>query len=60
MNLKKRWLLIFTLLFCGCARKEATPPIYDENADARRDLDAAIVTAEKSNRQVVLIFGANW
>ena len=60
MNLKKRWLLIFTLLFCGCARKEPTAPIYDEHADARRDLSAALVKAEKSNRNIVLIFGANW
>ena len=54
------WLL-FLLVF-GCTRR---PPatstvIYDEKADAHHDIAAAIANAEESQRNIVLIFGANW
>ena len=36
-------------------------PVYDESADAGREIKAAIARAsEKGKRNVVLIFGANW
>jgi len=62
MNTRKRWLIILLLLVAGCARR---PPamntkIYDESADARRDIAAAVTQAEGSAKNVVLIFGANW
>ncbi|TAM81142.1 MAG: thioredoxin family protein [Acidobacteria bacterium] len=38
----------------------ASQPIYNEQADARRDVAAAIAQASKTGRNVVLIFGANW
>lgn len=58
-------LYAFSLLFLlgiGCAPKPALPstPIYDEKADAHRDIAAAIANAPGSQRRVVLIFGANW
>lgn len=34
--------------------------IYDENADAHRDVVAAITKAQASQRNVILVFGANW
>jgi len=60
MNPRKYWFLILFLLFFGCARKQPTAPIYDEKADARHDIAAAIQNAEGSQRNIVLIFGANW
>jgi hypothetical protein len=35
-------------------------PLYDEKADAHRQVEAAIAVAAKSGRRVVLVFGANW
>jgi hypothetical protein len=60
MNCHKYWFPILFLLFFGCARKQPTAPIFDEKADAHRDIAAAIANAEGSQRNIVLIFGANW
>ncbi len=47
------------MMGAGLARA-AGQPIFDEHADARRDIAAAIAQASKTGRNVVLIFGANW
>ena len=62
MNPPKYWFLILSLLIFGCARNPTAPAtsIYDDNADAHHDIAAAISNAGKSQRNVVLIFGANW
>jgi hypothetical protein len=60
MNHPKYWLLIMFLLLFGCARKQPTASIYDEKADAHRDIAAAIANAGEGQRNIVLIFGANW
>ena len=60
MNPPRYWFLILLLLVIGCAAKQPTTPIYDEKADARHDIAAAITNAQRSNRNIVLIFGANW
>ena len=62
MNRPKYCFLLLFLLILGCAGKETNPTasIYDEKADAHRDIAAAIAKAEGSARNVVLIFGANW
>jgi hypothetical protein len=64
MSYSKYWFLVLFLLFLGCAQKPpitvSSSPIYDENADARRDVAAAMANAERSDRNIVLIFGANW
>lgn len=33
---------------------------YDETADARADLDRALAEAGRTQRRVLLVFGANW
>ena len=38
----------------------ADNPIYDEKADAHRQIEAAIAQASRSGKNVVLDFGANW
>jgi thioredoxin 1 len=50
------------LLLVGMARA-AEEPIYDEKADAGRQIAAAITAASqpgKAVRNIVLVFGANW
>lgn len=38
----------------------ADNPIYDEQADAHRQISAAVAEATRSGRNIVLDFGANW
>ncbi len=51
--------VLFLLVLC-CAAQQPTAPIYNEKADAHHDIAAAIANAEGSQRNIVLIFGANW
>ncbi|HKB17269.1 MAG TPA: thioredoxin family protein [Planctomycetota bacterium] len=62
-------LLVLAALLAAPARtQEGTPsseekkptPIYDESADARKQLDAALARAKAENKRVLLVFGANW
>lgn len=47
--------------FMACAAQAATPvPVYDELADANRDVRAALVQAAREHKLVLLVFGANW
>lgn len=36
------------------------PPVYDETADARRDIEVALARATKEHQRVLVVFGANW
>jgi len=59
----KRGILFLAVcgLVVGCAvAKAASQPIFDEHADAAREIAAALSRASKTGRNVVLIFGANW
>jgi uncharacterized lipoprotein YmbA len=56
----KYWLLILALLLLGCARTQPTARIYDAKADAHRDVAGAIATTGQGEKNVVLIFGADW
>jgi thiol-disulfide isomerase/thioredoxin len=38
----------------------AERPLYDEHADARADIRAALARASKERKKVILDFGANW
>lgn len=40
--------------------KAEQAPIYDESADARADIAAAVARAGKENRRVLVHWGANW
>ena len=60
MNRPKYWSLSLFLLAIGCVGQQPTAPIYNEKADARRDISAAITKAEGGQKNIVLIFGANW
>ena len=40
--------------------KPARPPLYDEQADAREQIAAALAKAKKENRRVLVQWGGNW
>lgn len=40
--------------------KPALPAIYDEQADAKAQIAAAVARAKRENQRVLVMFGANW
>jgi len=54
-----RILLAFTLLAAVTVANAASNP-YDEAADAKADIRAAMVQARQSRLPVLVVFGANW
>jgi thiol:disulfide interchange protein len=42
------------------APKSARPEIYDKKADGKKQIEAALTTAQAENKHVLLKFGANW
>jgi len=52
-----RFLPLF--LLAGITLAEDQPP-YDEKADAHQQVTAAIAEASKAQKNVILVFGANW
>jgi protein disulfide-isomerase len=50
-------LMIAALLLCGAT---TAPWPYDETADAAADITAALSRATGEQKEVLLIFGANW
>jgi thioredoxin-related protein len=58
--IRKYGFLLLFLLVIGCAGKQTTESVYNEKADAHRDVASAIAHAEQSKKNIVLIFGANW
>jgi len=38
----------------------ASEQLYDEQADAHKQVDTAIAEASRAGKNLVLIFGANW
>ncbi len=60
MNRPELWIPLFLLLLVPAATDQPAGSIYDEKADAHREVAAAISKAEATQRNVVLVFGANW
>ncbi|PXX45084.1 thioredoxin family protein [Undibacterium pigrum] len=60
--MKKLLSLIFTLsLICAINPASANPPqVYDEAADAKAAVSKALAEAKKTDKKVLVIFGANW
>jgi hypothetical protein len=59
--LRARYLLglFAVLIFAGLA-VAADEPLYDEKADARQQVAAALTEAAKTGKNVILVYGANW
>jgi len=42
------------------SQPEAKPPVYNEQADARQQIDEALKVARRDDKRVLLVFGGNW
>jgi protein disulfide-isomerase len=60
MHTPKFCIFVLFLIALGCAAKQPSDLIYNEQAIPRHDIAAAISSAEASKRNIVLVFGANW
>lgn len=58
--MKRRLLILTTLLVATLGIARAAEGPYDESADAQRDVQQAFDAAAKAARPVLIIFGANW
>jgi len=54
-----RRVVLFVAITIALVAQAATGP-YDEAADARNDLKAALAVAKESKVAVLVVFGANW
>jgi len=52
--------LLAALAFAAAALAAAAPPMYDESADARAQIAAALGDASRAGVPVLVVFGANW
>ncbi len=52
--------LFIALLLGMVGMAHAAPPPYDESADARAEIQAALAQAAPDQRAVLVVFGANW
>jgi thioredoxin 1 len=60
MRLRKRVLLLAAAVILTGLARAASEEIYDEKADAPKQVSAAIAEAGRSAKHIVLVFGANW
>ena len=51
------FVLAASLSLCAFA---ADAPVYDESADAQAQVSQALAKAKADNKQVMIVFGANW
>ncbi|MCZ6887547.1 MAG: thioredoxin family protein [Gammaproteobacteria bacterium] len=56
MVLRISLCLAVTAVLAGCYQR----PAYDESADARSTVHAALADARRADKLVLLVFGANW
>ncbi len=54
----KKWLLLLWVIVAVPLCAAELP--YDENADARADLQHALAQAKHHDKKVLVVFGANW
>jgi thioredoxin 1 len=53
-------ICLMLVIAAPTARAIEPPAIYDELADANRDIQAALEKAKAERKLVLLVFGANW
>ena len=53
-----RWLFLLLTMWLGVAHAAQGP--YDEAADAKADIRAAVAQSKSDHRPVLVVFGANW
>ena len=57
MKFISAFVLAALLSLCALA---ADAPVYDESADAQAQVSQALARAKTDNKQVMIVFGANW
>jgi len=57
---KLHFLLGWSLIALTASTQTPTAPLYDESADAHQAISAAIVSAARTHKNIVIDFGANW
>ncbi len=50
----------FLISMCLSLFAYADTPVYDESSDAAAQVAQALVTAKADNKQLMIVFGANW
>ena len=60
MRLRSQLLILAAALVLTGLARAASEAIYDEKADAPKQVSAAIAKALRSGKHIVLVFGANW
>jgi len=60
MRLRSQVLILAAALVLTGLARAASEAIYDEKADAPKQVTAAIAAALRSGKHIVLVFGANW
>jgi len=60
MKIRKLSLVILAMAFAALLACAASENIFDEKADAHQQIAAALATASKSGKNIILDFGANW
>lgn len=55
----KRWRRLLSCLLLALPLTASALP-YDEQADARADVQSALAQARQLNKKVLVVFGANW
>ena len=62
--MRKSLLAVFLLILTGSAfaqlRMVIDTPIYNDNANAKEEIQEALGKAQHENKRVLLVFGANW
>ena len=51
--------ILGSLLVASCVRGPSES-VYDEKADAGKEIAAAVAEASRAGKRVILVFGANW
>jgi len=60
MRLRSQVLFLAAALALAGLARASSEAIYDEKADAPKQVAAAILAASHSGKRVALVFGANW
>ena len=60
MRLRSQVLVLAAAVALTGLARAASETIYDEKADAPKQVTAALAEAARRGKQIVLVFGANW
>jgi thioredoxin 1 len=60
MRMRNKVLILAVVISLSGQARAASEAVYDEKADAPKQIATAIAEASRSGKHVVLVFGANW